>query len=172
MVATSLSVIVLAGMASAIYSMTKTAKTSISESDATLDNMDIRRQFEQDLRGISTVIKKSDNEFRFYTSDMFSAKREIDYKVDRDRGNLRLLRTDITEDNVEKELLTQEDDGLTDVTFTYYNQMGILANTAADTNAIKIKVERHVEGSETTIQRDIEITMMMFRNKVYDVNGE
>jgi len=171
MIASSLSLMLLAGLLSTVYGLSKSMNVAIEESNSTIDNLKIRRQFERDLRGVSKVISKSDDEFHFITTDLMDTEKEIYYRVDRG-SSMKLIRNEVSGANVEDAILTEAVDGLNDVTFTYFNQLGEEALTAHDTNAIKIDIERLIQGMSNDINRDLQITLIMFRNKIYDINPE
>lgn len=168
MVATSVSLMLVAGLLATAYGLSKSMQVGIIETTATLENLELRRQFESDLRGVSTIISKSDTKFHFITSDLHEKEKEIYYLIDQTGNTIRLVRNEVSGLNIDNALLTATDDGLESVAFTYYNQMGDIALAASDTNAIRIDIERMVEGINKKIDRDLQITMIMFRNKVYD----
>ncbi|CAA6676435.1 MULTISPECIES: prepilin-type N-terminal cleavage/methylation domain-containing protein [unclassified Lentimonas] len=167
MVASAISLMVLTGLLGTVLTMGKTMKVSMDETSATSDNLKIQQILESELRGVSEVLTQTATDFMFVTTDIAGNTDTIIYTVSGSGDSLELKRNELTGANVAEVLLSAQDDGLSAVTFEYYTQMGTVAVTAAGTNAVKITLERSVDGHFSDISKDIDITMVMFRNKSY-----
>lgn len=168
MIASSIGLLVIGAVLSTTLLVMKTAKVALTEAQETMANVSIDAQIKRDLHGVTQVYERSSTFFHFQTTDPFENDKEIYYKVNKTDG-VSLIRNDVTNQDVESTLLNSEDDGLEDVTFTYYNQRGEEVSTIAETNAMQIQIERSIEGQSSDLDRDISITLIMFRNKIYDL---
>jgi len=169
MIASSISLFVCASLAGTIFGLSKSVLVSTDETTATIENLSFVRLLQNDLRGVSEVVSKSNTSFRFITTDKFGNEKEIAYRIDSDDGKKSFIRNEISGDNIDRVLLAHEEQGLVDASFTYYTQRGLTPNTAEDTNAIEITIEREIETVHGNINRDVDISMIMFRNKMYNL---
>lgn len=169
LIATGIGLMVMTGVLSLLLTMSKTLNTAIREANSTQENMSIRRRLESDLRGTSLVISKSDSKFHFVTTDLNGNAKEIYYKIENRDSEIAFIRNEVSGSNQEEVFLSQSADGLAAVELTYYNQMGGIASSPADANAIKIDIARKITGTRNSINRDLQITLIMFRNKMYDI---
>lgn len=169
MIASTISVIVLTGLVSSVAMLSKTTHIAITESNATLENLTILRQLERDLRGVANVITKDAQSFQFETTDPFGNTVELLYSYD--NVNQTLTRQNITDNTTE--IILSSTEGLSKVSFTYYTQMGVIANTPADANAVKISIERSLSTHATVanLSKSVDVSMIMFRNKTYDFSN-
>lgn len=178
MVASAVGLVVLAAILSTVVTLAKTMKVSIDEADSMLTNQMARRAMETELRGLTSVIAASDTQFHFRTTNKMGESAEIYYLISQQGSSWEFRRNEVSDDNTEKVIYSTFDDGLSNVEFTYYNQLGQELSeipvgsgdyNTTDTNAIQVDIERSIAGVQNTLSHDLQITMIMFRNKVYDL---
>lgn len=168
LIATSISAMVLAGVLSTTIMAMRISEMALSEADATGLNVQIRARLERELRGVSEVVSRSSTKFEFITQDAFGNEKQVYYELKKDFG-VYLVRYEVYGSDPEEVLLDDINDGLTSVEFEYYNQLGEVTTTAAESNAVQITIERSIDGVDRSMNRDLSVMMVMFRNKIYDV---